>query len=98
MAELPGPAGPSRAVLAHLRKASGHYGGGSGLGGGSGALGRIGYAAEPGSTAPGELHATTVVPAAPPDSAVSLQDCLPGRIGAYGRFQGSIVHKILPQA
>jgi hypothetical protein len=34
------------------------------------------------------LHATTVVPVAPLDSAVSPRDRLPGRIGAYRRFWG----------
>ena len=42
------------------------------------------------------LNATTVVPVAPPDSAVSPQGRLSGRIGAYGRVWGPIVHKPLP--
>jgi hypothetical protein len=46
----------------------------------------------------GSLHATTVVPADPPDSTVSPQGRFSWRIGARGRVWWSIVHKILPQA
>jgi hypothetical protein len=46
----------------------------------------------------GSLHATTVVPADPPDSTVSPQGRFSWRIGACGRIWGTIVHKVLPQA
>jgi hypothetical protein len=63
--------------------------GGCGLGGRSGGRECTGTAAEPGSTALGSLHATTVVPIAPRGPVVAPQSRLPGRIGAYGRFGGA---------